>query len=225
MTPEATRPARTAAELLAAYGIQTVPLILAGSPAEAKAASRQQGFPIVMKIASPDILHKSDVDGVVLDVQNANQAASAYTHLVKSLKDQFPTAQVQGVWVQKQILGGQDVIVGAVCDPNFGPLMMFGSGGVEAEGLGDVAFALAPLERSEADELMRRTWAGRRLDGFRNIAAADKSAVRDALVALSWLAHDHPEVKEIEINPLRVLAKGAFALDVRMSLRPTVSTG
>ena len=117
---------------------------------------------------------------------------------------------------------GQEVIVGVVRDPNFGPLVMFGSGGVEAEGLGDVAFALGPLGPSEADDLIRRTWAGRRLDGFRNLPPADKSAVRDALIGLSWLAHDHPEFMEIEINPLRVLAKGAFALDVRVSPQPGV---
>jgi acetyltransferase len=93
---------------------------------------------------------------------------------------------------------------------------------VEAEGLGDVAFSLAPLEPSEADDLMRRTWAGRRLDGFRNLPAADRPAVRDALVGLSWLAHDHPELMEIEINPLRVLEEGAFALDVRANPAPVL---
>ena len=93
---------------------------------------------------------------------------------------------------------------------------MFGSGGVEAEGLHDVAFALAPLDTDEADTLMQRTWAGRRLDGFRNLPPADTSAAREALVRLSWLAYEHSEIGEIEINPLRVLRQGAFALDVRM---------
>ena len=94
---------------------------------------------------------------------------------------------------------------------------MFGSGGVEAEALNDVAFALAPIDAAEADDLMRRTWAGRRLDGFRSIARVDKSAARDALMRLSWLAYEHPEIDQIEINPLRVLPRGAFALDVRGS--------
>ncbi len=129
----------------------------------------------------------------------------------------MPGAHFDGVSVQHQILGGQEVIVGVVRDPNFGPLVMFGSGGVEAEGRGDVAFALAPLDESEADDLLRRTWAGRRLDGFRNLPAVDKAAVREALVSISWLAHDHPEIKELEINPLTVLASGAYALDVRAS--------
>jgi acetyltransferase len=94
---------------------------------------------------------------------------------------------------------------------------MFGSGGVEVEGLKDVAFALGPLTQAEAESLMRRTWAGRKLDGFRNLPAADKSAVAQALVRLSQLAEEHPEITEIEINPLRALAKGAVALDIRMA--------
>jgi succinyl-CoA synthetase beta subunit len=105
--------------------------------------------------------------------------------------------------------------MGAVRDPNFGPMIMFGSGGIEAEALGDVAFALAPLAPSEADTLMMRTWAGRRLDGFRSLEPVDKDAVRKALIGLSWLAYDHSDFRDVEINPLRVLRKGAFALDVR----------
>jgi acyl-CoA synthetase (NDP forming) len=209
-------------ELLGVYGIQAVPLVLAQTAAEAAATASHQGFPIVIKIASPDIVHKSDLNGVILDIENADQAVSAYTKLVDGVRRTLPAALIEGVWVQRQVLGGQEVIVGVVRDRNFGPLVMFGSGGVEAEALGDVAFALAPLDQSEADDLIRRTWAGRRLDGFRNLPPADKSAVRDALIGLSWLAYDHPEFTEIEINPLRVLTKGAFALDVRVSRQPGV---
>lgn len=118
--------------------------------------------------------------------------------------------------MQRQLSEGQDVILGVVRDPTFGPLVMFGAGGVEAEGLKDVAFALAPLSVVEAGKLMERTWAGRRLSGFRNIAPADGDAVKDALVRLSWLACEHPEIKDIEINPLRAQDKGAVALDIRL---------
>ena len=113
---------------------------------------------------------------------------------------------------------GQEVIIGVVRDPSFGPMVMFGSGGAEAEGIKDVAFALAPLNAAEAADLIKQTWAGRKLDGFRNIPQADRAAVEDAVVRLSWLAYVHPEFREIEINPLRALDHGAIAVDVRLIL-------
>jgi len=205
------------AELMAAYGIHVIGLRLATSPQEAATISRELGFPLVMKIASPAILHKSDVGGILLDVKDAESAASGYTHLLEAALAARPDAHLDGVHLQRQITGGQEVILGALRDPQFGALVMFGSGGVEAEALKDVAFALAPIDAAEADDLMRRTWAGRRLDGFRGIAPVDKSAARDALMRLSWLAFEHPEIDQVEINPLRVLPAGAFALDVRRS--------
>jgi acetyltransferase len=120
--------------------------------------------------------------------------------------------------LQRQVPPGQEVILGVVQDPQFGPLVMFGSGGVEVEGLKDVAFALGPLTQAEAESLLCKTWAGRKLDGYRNLPPADKSAVVEALVHLSHLAAEHPEVAEIEINPLRVLTKGAVAIDIRVKL-------
>ena len=128
----------------------------------------------------------------------------------------MPNAKIEGVHLQRQIPEGQEVILGTVQDPQFGPLIMFGSGGVEVEGLKDVAFALGPLTQAEAEAMMRKTWAGRKLYGYRNIPLADSSAVVDALVKLSHLAAEHPEIAEIEVNPLCVLSKGVVAIDVRM---------
>jgi acyl-CoA synthetase (NDP forming) len=118
--------------------------------------------------------------------------------------------------LQRQFPPGQEVILGAVQDLQFGPAIMFGSGGVEVEGLKDIAFALGPLTHAEAETLIRKTWAGRKLDGYRNISPADKSAVVDALVRLSCLAAEHPEIAEIEINPLRALETGCVAIDIRV---------
>jgi acetyltransferase len=114
---------------------------------------------------------------------------------------------------------GQEVIVGAIQDPQFGPLVMFGSGGVEVEGLKDVRFALAPVPREEAEALLDETWAGRRLSGFRNLIPADREAVLDIISRLAQLSSDFPQLTEIEINPLRVLGEGqgAYAVDVRAS--------
>ncbi len=210
---EATMPAD---RLIAAYGIPTAASLLAKSPEQAVAMAEQIGFPVALKIASPDILHKSETGGVMLDLRSAEAVLGGYTQVVESVSEAIPTARIDGVHVQRQVGAGQEIIMGAVCDPTFGPMIMFGSGGVEAEGMQDVAFALCPLSPQEAMHLIERTWAGRRLNGFRNIAAVDKAAVVDALVRLSWLAIDHSEIKEIEINPLRVFQHGAIALDVRM---------
>jgi succinyl-CoA synthetase beta subunit len=129
---------------------------------------------------------------------------------------------LKGVQVQRMLptSSGQEVILGARLDPQFGPLMMFGSGGVEVEGLKDVAFALAPLFPSDVDWLLQNTWAGRRLDGFRSIPPADVRAVKEILERLAQLAFDFPGIAEIEINPLRVMApgQGALALDVRVRM-------
>jgi len=155
------------------------------------------------------------VGGVLLGIASPEAAAETFRTVIGRARLAKPDAKIEGVHIQRQLPEGQEVILGARRDAQFGALMMFGSGGVEVEGLMDVAFALAPLTLSEADELLRRTWAGRKLGGFRSIARADAEAVKDVLVRL---AHDLPEIAEIEINPLRVLSKGAVAVDVRVKL-------
>lgn len=209
-------------ELISAYGITTTPIKLARSAEEAASIASELGFPVVMKIASPDISHKSDVGGVILNLQDPQQVYNGYTQVVERVKTARPEAHIEGVHIQRQVPQGQEVILGMVRDPLFGPLMMFGSGGVEVEGLKDVAFALAPLDQAEAQKLIRKTWAGRKLKGFRNIPPADEAAVIDALVKLSWLAMDNEHITEIEINPLRVLSQGAVAVDVRVSMDSAV---
>jgi acetyltransferase len=203
-------------DLLTAYQIPTAPIKLARNENEAIAITKELGFPVVMKIASPDILHKSDVGGVMLNIKDEQSLLSAYAQMIKRIKESKPEARIDGVHLQRQIAQGQEVIVGMVRDPQFGVLMMFGSGGVEVEGLKDVAFALAPLNQAEAEKMIRKTWAGRKLKGFRNIPAADEESVIDVLIKLSWLTFENESIEEIEINPLRVLSKGAVAVDVRM---------
>jgi acetyltransferase len=207
---------RTLEELLQAYGIETAPVRLARSSEEAASLAETLGYPVVLKIASPDILHKSDFGGVILNVKDARALDSAYTQLMERVKASKPGARIEGVHIQRQIEQGQEVIIGAVRDPQFGPLVMFGSGGVEVEGLRDVAFALAPLDRAEAENLLGRTWAGKKLKGFRDIPPADEAALIDALLRLSLLILENEFIEEIEINPLRVLRKGAIAVDVRV---------
>jgi len=204
--------------LLEAIGIQTAPVRLAATPQEAEQISIELGFPLVAKIASPDILHKSDVGGVLLNLDSSSAVHAAYNKLVTRAREKQPAARINGITLQKQIHAGQEVILGFVRDAHFGPLVMFGSGGIDVEGLRDISFALAPLTRQEAKDLLQQTWAGRKLAGYRNMPPADETAVIDALVNLSWLATKYPQINECEINPLKVLGKGAIAVDVRIKV-------
>jgi len=203
---------------MTAYGIPTAPVKLARSETEAAEIAAGLGFPVVLKVASPDIPHKSDVGGVLLNIQTPEEAATGFRSVTERARRARPDAKIEGVHIQRQLPDGQEVILGARRDAQFGALMMFGSGGVEVEGLKDVAFALAPLTLSEAEDMLRRTWAGRKLNGYRNIPPVDAEAVKDILQRLAQLAYDFPEIAEIEINPLRVLAKGAVAVDVRVKI-------
>jgi acetyltransferase len=207
-----------ASRIVAAYGVQAVEEAIAGSTEEAVAAAKRLGFPVALKVVSPDLPHKSDVGGLLLNLQDREEVASGYAQVTGRPKESHPEARIMGALVQPMVGAGQEVIIGVVRDPQFGPLVMFGLGGVEVEGVGDVAFALAPLTRSDAEGLLKETWAGRRLDGFRDLPPADREAVVEAILRMSQLAMELPQVMEVEINPLRVLqqGQGAVALDIRM---------
>jgi acetyl coenzyme A synthetase (ADP forming)-like protein len=209
-------PSSTIEDLLTAYGIPTAPIKLARDEQETVTFASELGYPVVIKIASPDISHKSDIGGVVLDIKDAATLQIAYAQMMERVKTARPEARIDGVHIQKQIPPGQEVIVGMARDPQFGALMMFGSGGVEVEGLKDVAFALAPLDQAEALKMIRKTWAGRKLKGFRSIPLADEDSVVDVLINLSHLALENESIEEIEINPLRVFEKGSIVVDVRI---------
>jgi acyl-CoA synthetase (NDP forming) len=186
---------------------------------EAKSIADELDYLVVIQIASPDILHKSDLDGMILNIQHNKSLWIAYTQILGEVMSSKPEARIDGVHIQRQVPSGQEVIVSAVRDPQFGPLMMFGSGGVEVEGLKDVAFALAPLTQAEAWKMIRKTRAGRKLAGFRNISPADVDSVVDVLIRLSHLVVENESIEEIEINPLGVLRQGAVAVDVRVQYR------
>jgi len=213
--------------LLNAYGIPTLPEAMVHTSEQAVEAAVRMGLgqpdhAFVLKIISPDIPHKSDVGGVLLNLIGEEEIRLGFEAVISRVREAVPEARITGVQVQMQALPGQEVIVGAVQDAQFGALVMFGSGGVEVEGLKDVAFALAPLKHEEADYLLENTWAGRKLAGFRNLLAADRQAVKEVLFRLGSLAADFPELSELEINPLRVMpvGKGVCALDGRARYTP-----
>jgi acetyl coenzyme A synthetase (ADP forming)-like protein len=207
-----------AARVLEAYGIRTAPMAMARTAKEAAAIAARFGFPVALKVASPDIPHKSEVGGVRLNVATRLALAHDFGDLLRNVHTARPAARINGVCVQPMLPAGQELIVGAVRDPQFGPLVMAGSGGVEVECLRDVAFALAPLARDEAEAMLDATWAGRRLRGYRNLAAGDRDAVVDTILRIGQLVADLEEIQEIEINPLSVFAAGtgALAVDVRI---------
>ena len=207
--------------LLKAYGIPVLPEVMASSASDAALAARQIGFPIALKIASPDIPHKSDVNGILLNLRDETQVEAGYQKIIENARHALPNAKLQGVTIQPMAPPGQEVIIGAVQDAQFGPLVMFGSGGIEVEGLKDVSFGLAPLTSLEADEMIEGTWAGRKLGGFRSLPPADRQSAGEVLLRVAQLAADFPALTELEINPLLVLAKGqgVYALDVRARLK------
>lgn len=215
-------PFEVVGDMLAAYDIPVPRALPAATVAEAVDLAWQVGFPVALKVASPDIVHKTEVGGVLLNLTGPDEVAEGFATVTANARAAAPAARLDGVHVQRMVTSGQEVIIGAVQDPQFGAVVMFGSGGVEVEGLRDVEFALAPLTRGDASGLLERTWAGRRLAGFRNLPPADRAAVLDMIRRLGQLAADFPELAEIELNPVRVLpdGEGAFAVDVRARLAP-----
>jgi acetyl coenzyme A synthetase (ADP forming)-like protein len=175
------------------------------------------GYPVALKLAASDLVHKSDVGGVILNLDDAHALRAAYTALMDRATGQLPPSAIDGVFVQQMIPPGVDLIVGIVRDRQFGPLVMAGVGGTHVELMRDVTFELAPLSRTQADAMLDRTNAGRLLAGFRGAPAADRAAVVDVIVRLAQLAADHASIAEIEINPLMVMedGAGAWAVDAR----------
>lgn len=185
------------------------------------------GFPVAVKILSPDILHKSDVGGVVLDLASSEAVRAAAHSMRERLYALVPEAKVRGFTVQAMARrpGAIELIVGASCDPVFGPVILFGQGGIAAETIGDCALALPPLNMTLAHELIGRTRVARLLAGFRGRPGADVHGVANVLVKLASLLADLPEVLELDINPLLADADGVLALDARMRVARATQPG
>ena len=203
--------------LLTAYGIPVVPGATAHSPQEAGKIAAQIGFPVVLKVVSADVLHKSDSGGILLNLPDPGSVEEGYQFVIDRVQKNVPNAKIDGVLVEKMAARGIEVILGMKRDPAFGPLMMFGLGGIFVELFNDVSFGIAPLAQEEAADMIERTRAGKLLHGLRGQAPSDIQAVVDVLINLSQLALDFPNLQEIEINPLLVYpeGQGVLALDAR----------
>lgn len=213
-------PPQVVNDLLRAYGIRVPEMGMAHTTDEAVQWAKRVGYPVVLKIVAAEIVHKSDIGCVRLNLTNETEVREAFATIMANGWREQPAAAIEGVSVQPMIPTGHEVIIGAVQDPQFGAMLMFGSGGVEVEQLKDVAFALAPLTEREAKKMLAQTWAGRRLQGYRHLAAGDEAQTVETLLRLGQLAADWSELAEIEINPLRVLApgQGVVAVDARARL-------
>ncbi|MDX1613613.1 MAG: acetate--CoA ligase family protein [Candidatus Promineifilaceae bacterium] len=207
------------AAALAAYGIVQPPTRPATDADAAAAAANAIGYPVALKLDSHDITHKSDVGGVVLNLRDEDAVRQAFAEIVDRARSAQPQAAISGVLVQQMLSTGQELIVGVKRDPQFGPLVLVGSGGVEVELQRDVASGIAPLNEAQAERVLSQTLAGTRLAGWRGRPAADREAVIAAMRRLGQLACDFPDIAELEINPLVALPSAAYAVDVRGALR------
>ncbi len=205
-------------QVLAEAGISTARAQLAASREEAVTAARQIGLPVVLKIVSPDISHKSDVGGVKLNLGSEEEVAAAFDEIVAAARRAQPEATVLGVSVQKMARPGVEVIMGMTKDPQFGPVLMFGLGGVFVEVLKDVAFRIVPLEPRDARQMIRDIQGFPVLEGFRGQEPADLAALEDMLMRLSTFVEEHPEIQELDLNPIFAYKDGALAVDARIVL-------
>ena len=205
-------------ELLDKAGISMVRAKLARNMKEAVALSREMGFPVVLKIASTDVVHKSDVGGVKVDLRNAAQVGRAYREIVASVKEKLPKASIDGVSVQPLAKPGVEVIMGMSKDPQFGPVLMFGLGGVFVEILKDVSFRIVPIVRRDAREMIRDIKGYPVLEGYRGQPPADVAALEDMLLKLSDFVDKNPQIKELDLNPVFAYSDGAIAVDARVVL-------
>jgi len=200
------------------YGIPTTKFSLAEDAAESAEFAEEIGYPVVLKIVSPDILHKSDVGGVVVNIKDAKDVRNAYKQIMYNVKKHKPDAVTVGVLVQEMAPQSTEIIVGATKDPQFGPTLMFGLGGVFVEILKDVAFRIAPLTKREAREMISEVKAYPLLRGYRNVPPADLEAIVEILLNTSKLVMDHEQIKELDLNPIMVYEKGAKTVDARIIL-------
>jgi len=208
-----------AREVLKAYGFSLPKTRLARTKEDAVEAAKNIGFPVVLKIVSPDISHKTDVGGVILKLGTPQAVKEAFTEIMLRVKGKCPKAAIYGVSVQEMIQGAKETIIGFTRDPQFGPLLMFGLGGIYVEILKDVSFRIAPIGKREALEMIREIKTYPLLRGIRGEPPADVSALAEGILALNQMALDFPEIVEAEINPFLVKTKGCIAVDARLTIK------
>ena len=201
------------------YGIPTPNAVLVKSPKEAYDLADRVGYPIALKVVSPDISHKSDVGGVKLGLMNREDTAKAVEEMLRTVPTKAPNARIAGIIMYKMAPPGLEVIVGGVRDNVFGAAVMFGLGGIFVEVLKDVSFRISPLSREDAIEMIEEIKASKILSGYRGQPPVDVHAIADIIMKTSKLLMENEEIESIDLNPVIAYPKGAIAVDVRVILR------
>ena len=200
------------------YGIPVTRFKVASSVAEAAQYAVEIGYPVVLKIVSPDVIHKSDAGGVMVNLQTAADVQNAYQKILENVKNYNANAKIVGILVQEMAPQSTETIVGAIKDPQFGQTVMFGLGGIFVEVLKDVSFRIAPITADDAKEMITQLKAYPLLTGFRNTPPADIDALVAILLSVSRLVMENPEIKELDLNPVLAYQKGAKTVDARIIL-------
>ena len=185
---------------------------------DAVSISISLGFPVVLKVVSPDIVHKSDTGGVALSINTPEQVYQAYDRIIDTVKRRHQRADIEGISVQRQAEAGTEIIIGVTKDPQFGPAIMFGIGGIWVELLNDVCFRIVPITNQDAAEMIREVKGYRLLEGYRGRKTVDIPIIEKWLIQVSHLTEEIEEIKELDINPIYVYQKGAIAVDARIIL-------
>ncbi len=210
--------------VLRAYGIPVIASRVTRTADAAAAAARELGPPVVLKVVSPDIVHKTEAGGIAVDVRTEAEVRAAFDAIHERVRAAAPDARIEGVQVERFVQGGRETIIGVSLDPSFGPVLMFGLGGIYVEALGDVAFRVAPVTDVDARELVRSIRGVRLLEGVRGEPPADLAALEEALQRVSQLVTEHPVITELDLNPFLVFEQGAIAVDVRIRVaRPAAA--
>lgn len=207
-----------AKQIIKDAGIKVTETRLAASQKEALEIAGKIGFPVVLKIASPDITHKSDAGGVKTGLNSVVEMKKAYADIMASVKEKLPKARIDGVSVQPMARPGVEIIIGMFKDAQFGPVIMFGLGGIFVEVLKDVSFRLIPIEKRDAEEMIEEIKGKALLKGYRGQEPADIKSLVDVMLKLSALVEKTPEIKEIDLNPVFAYKDSAVAVDARIVL-------
>jgi len=210
-----------AKEVCRAYGLPIPEFRFAIDKHQAVEFAEKIGFPIVMKIVSPDILHKTEAGGVLLNLTTIEDVEKGFSRIVSNVEAFMKSARIDGVLVQRMAPFGLEVIVGGLRDPQFGPVVMFGLGGIFTEVLNDVTFGLAPLDDSEAREMIRGIRGYRALTGFREHPPVDEGAIASAVVQVSKIMDENQQIGQIDLNPVMAYARGCSVVDARILLTST----
>lgn len=204
--------------LINSIGITTPSFDIANNLEEAVKIAKSIGYPVVLKVISPDIIHKTDVGGVILGAKNEKQVRRDYSNIIENIKRKVPEAKIKGVLIERLVNPSLEVIIGGLRDSQFGPTIMFGLGGIFTEILKDLSFRLAPVTKGETFDMMKELKGYPLLNGYRGSKPLDKESLSDAMVSISNLMTEVEDIKEIDLNPVFLYPKGLTAVDARVIL-------